>query len=141
MKIGNAEIECQLRLGEDSAWEFKQIEFAGNRPKGPSRDHLADEIAAFANAEGGVLLCGVTGDGDVQDLSREQMDALDRLLVELCSDSIRPPLYPFISRQELDSGKRLLLLRWIRIVDITGRSSLVEYRSAPSAKDEVASRP
>ena len=34
-------------------------------PRGPRRDDFADEIAAFANADGGVLLCGVTDDGEV----------------------------------------------------------------------------
>ena len=59
------EIKLHLRLGEDSAWEFKQIEFNGDRPVSPRRDDLADEIGAFANAAGGVLLCGVTNTGDV----------------------------------------------------------------------------
>ena len=40
------EIRSQLRLAEDSSWEFKAIEFAGNRPRSPNRDDLADEIAA-----------------------------------------------------------------------------------------------
>ncbi len=110
MKISDTDIERQLRLGEDSVWEFKQIEFSGNRPKSPSRDHLADEIAAFANAEGGVLLCGVTDAGEVPGMSREQMDVLERLLVEICADAIKPPLYPFISRRELDYGKSFLLV-------------------------------
>ena len=51
---------------EDSTWEFKAIEFAGNRPRSPNRDDLANEITAFANADGVVLLCGVTDAGDDQ---------------------------------------------------------------------------
>ena len=56
--FSDEEIGRQLRLGEDSAWEFKRIEFAGTRLRGPRPDDLADEIAAFANSDGGVLLCG-----------------------------------------------------------------------------------
>ena len=56
MSVSDEEIRRQLRLGEDNRWEFKEIRFAGNVPKQPSRDDLADEIAAFANTEGGVLL-------------------------------------------------------------------------------------
>ena len=63
MSYTDQEIERQLRSGEDSEWEFKQIEFSGSRPKSPSRDDWADEIAAFANTNGGVLLCGVTDAG------------------------------------------------------------------------------
>ena len=33
--ITDAEIRQRLRLGEDSAWEFKQIEFRGDRPTSP----------------------------------------------------------------------------------------------------------
>ncbi|MDE2789746.1 MAG: hypothetical protein OXI81_04915, partial [Paracoccaceae bacterium] len=52
------EIESRLRLGEDSGWEFKQVEFAGDCPKRPTWGDWADEIAAFANAAGGVVLTG-----------------------------------------------------------------------------------
>lgn len=109
MNYTDQEIARQIRLGEDSQWEFKQIEFAGSRPKGPSRDDLADEIAAFANADGGVLLCGVTDAGKIQGMSREQMDALERLLVDLCSDAIKPPVRPTILRRILDECPLLLV--------------------------------
>ena len=85
------EIQQRLRLGEDSAWEFKQIEFRGDRPFAPRRDDLADEIGAFANGGGGVLLCGVTDAGAVQGgMSRAQLDNLERLLVEIGRDSVKP---------------------------------------------------
>ena len=104
------DIVRQLRLGEDSGWEFKQIEFAGNRPNHPRRDDLADEIAAFANSDGGVLLCGVTDRGVVQGMTRPQMDALERLLVEICTDAIKPPVRPAILRREIEEGKPFLLV-------------------------------
>ena len=110
MSFSDEEIRRQLRLGEDSRWEFKEIRFAGNVPKSPSRDDLADEIAAFANTEGGVLLCGVTDAGDVAGMSREQMDELERLLVEVCTDTIKPPIRPIVLRRELDKGLPFLLV-------------------------------
>ena len=110
MRFSDADIRRQLRLGEDGAWEFKEIEFRGNRPVGPGRDDLADEIAAFANADGGVLLCGVTDAGDVQGMSRERMDELERLLVEVCTDAIKPPLRPAVLRRELEEGRPFLMV-------------------------------
>ena len=110
MSFSDEEIRRQLRLGEDSRWEFKEIRFAGNVPKTPSRDDLADEIAAFANTEGGVLLCGVTDAGDVAGMSREQMDELERLLVEVCTDTVKPPIRPVVLRRELDEGRPFLLV-------------------------------
>ena len=110
MTYDGNEIERQLRLGEDSRWEFKQIEFAGNRPRSPSRDSLADEIAAFANANGGTLLCGVSDDGETQDMSREQLVELDTLLVEVATDSIKPAIRIETHHRELPTGKRILLV-------------------------------
>lgn len=110
MNFSDDDIKRQMRLGEDSRWEFKEIEFAGNVPKSPSRNHLADELAAFANTDGGVLLCGVTDTSDVQGMSREQMDALEQLLNEICTDQIKPPIRPIILRKEIEEGKPFLLV-------------------------------
>ena len=110
MNFSDEDIRRQMRLGEDSHWEFKEIEFAGNVPRSPRRDDLADELAAFANTDGGVVLCGVTDSGDVQGMSREQMDALERLLVEVCTDTISPPIRPAIFRREIEEGRPFLLV-------------------------------
>jgi len=48
-----------LLLGKDSDWGFQPVEFDGNQLKKPSREDLAIELAAFANARGGHLLCGI----------------------------------------------------------------------------------
>ena len=110
MSYGAEDILRQIQAGEDSAWEFKQVEFAGNRPSRPGRDDWADEIAAFANARGGVLLCGVTDDGRAQGMSREQIAALDALLVEVSTDSIKPPVRIRTWHKMLPEGRRVLLL-------------------------------
>ena len=49
----------RIRLGESSHLELKVVHFAGTKLKGPDRKTLADELAAFANAHGGVLVLGV----------------------------------------------------------------------------------
>ena len=110
MQFTDEEINRQIRLGEDSHWEFKEIVFAGNKPKNPNRDDLADELAAFANTDGGVVLCGVTDNGDVQGMSREQMDILESFLVEICTDTVKPPIRLTILRRELEQGKPFLLV-------------------------------
>ena len=109
MMIQDEEIRRQLRLGEDSLWEFKQIEFSGNKPTSPRRDDLADELGAFANAEGGILLCGVADDGTIQNLSRERMAALNHLLAEVSSDALEPPLRVDVHHRELD-GRSFILV-------------------------------
>ena len=103
------EIESRLRSGEDSGWEFKQVEFAGDRPKRPTRDDWADGIAAFANAAGGVVLAGVADDGKVIGMSRAQIANLDALLVEVSTDTIKPPVRIRTHHTELSDGRLVLL--------------------------------
>ena len=110
MSHSDEHIRRQLGLGEDSRWEFKRVEFAGDRPRSPSRDEFADEIAAFANAQGGFVLCGVSDEGEVQDMSRAQMVALDELLVEVNSDAIKPPVRIQVHHRHLPGSGRLLLV-------------------------------
>ena len=109
MIYDDAQIRERIRLGEDSGCEFKQIEFAGDTPRRPRRDDLADEIAALANAGGGLLLCGVTDYGEVPGMTRAQLQKLDMLVVEISTDAIKPPVPIGTYHRELD-GKFLLLV-------------------------------
>ncbi len=124
--VSEADIARQLRLGEDSRWELKRIEFRGDR-----RDDLADELAAFANASGGLMLCGVTDADEVQGLSRPQHDSPGGSYRRVGS-----------SKRIMSSDERLRLSQqraqarflWfvdtaVRIMAIVGRSALVEYRA------------
>lgn len=106
--VSDTELRQRLSLGEDSAWEFKLVEFKDNRPVGPKRDDLADELAAFANADGGTLLCGVADDGLVRGMTPQQMAAVDQLLVEVSTDAVKPALRIAVHHRELD-GKGFVL--------------------------------
>ena len=103
MVVSDAEIRQRFHLGEDSRWEFKPINFTGDRPMSPEREDLADEMAAFANANGGVILCGVTDDGQIQGMTPNQMATLDKLLVEASTDGVEPPLRINVHHRELDN--------------------------------------
>ena len=97
MNYTDQEIAHQLGLGEDSQWEFKQIEFSGNRAKSPSRNDWADEIAAFANTDGGVLLCGVSDAGVIQGMSRETDGRTGSAFgghLHRCDQTAHSPNYP-----------------------------------------------
>ena len=137
MELSEEVIRRRLRLGEDGRWEFKQIEFRGNRPVGPGRDSLADELAAFANGNGGVLLCGVTDDGRAQGMTRAQLDAVEQLVVTICADSIRPAIEIDALRMEVD-GKALLAVEvaaGYALHDSPGGS----YRRSGSSKRRLGS--
>ena len=97
-----------IRLGEGAHLELKEVVFAGKRVKGPAREQLADELAAFANGHGGVLVLGVDDrTRDIVGIPLDRLDAAEQYVTEIVHDSIKPPIYPLIERLELpDSGGR-----------------------------------
>ena len=99
----------KIRLGEDSFLELEEVVFAGGRIKGPGRDQLADELAALANAAGGVVLLGVSdAPRAVTGIPLEHLDAVERYVSEIVRDSITPPLVPLVEKLELpDAAGRL----------------------------------
>lgn len=107
-------VERHIGLGEDSGWEFKDVDLRDDRAAGRQRDAWADEIAAFANADGGVLLLGVTDDGAVSGMSRAQLDSVERAVREISADTVKPPVRVRTYRRMHE-----------------GRPSLVDYRSPP----------
>lgn len=83
----------KIRLGEDSVLELKAVRFRGARVSGPRRDDLADELAAFANANDGVLVLGVDdATHEVAGIAIDKLDAVEAFVREICNDSITPPL-------------------------------------------------
>jgi ATP-dependent DNA helicase RecG len=95
------ELLDKIRLGEDSTLELKEARFAGNRVQGPSQESLADELAAFANGRGGVLVLGVNDARDIVGIPLDLLDAVEDYVRRACNDSIRPSLAPFIERLAL----------------------------------------
>lgn len=110
MPYSDDQLRSRLRLGEDSGWEFKEVEFRGDQPISEQRNAWADEIAAFANASGGALVLGVTDAGEVQGLSRPRLDAVEALVREIATDSVRPAVQVDVFRSELDGLAFILVM-------------------------------
>lgn len=110
MTYSDEDVRLHLKLGEDNYWEFKGVEFQGNQPASPKRDVWADEISAFANTRGGVILCGVTDDSQIPGMSKEQMDVMESWLKEVCNDKIKPAVSVNIHRMEPEEDKTILLV-------------------------------
>ncbi|MGE4239368.1 ATP-binding protein [Ramlibacter sp.] len=96
-----SELLEKIRLGEDSYLELKEVRFAGSTVRGPSQESVADELAAFANSAGGVLLLGVNDAREVVGIPIDRLDPVEALLRQACEDSIRPTLAPIIERISL----------------------------------------
>ncbi len=89
----------KIYLGEDSTIEFKR--------ELPHRESLADEIAAFANASGGVILTGVDDDGEIVGMNRHDLGRTEKTVVEICRDSIDPMVHILTKKLRIDD-KNLL---------------------------------
>lgn len=95
-----------IQLGETTYLELKEVRFSGNKISGPSRDDIADGIAAFANSGGGVFVFGVEDKSrDIIGIPLERLDAVVSLIREICIDSIKPSVEQFfVDRLSLPSS-------------------------------------
>ena len=103
-------LRMQLALGEDSRVEFKEAVFDGSRVRGPRRERVANELAAFGNTLGGALIFSVSDAGEVRPMNREKMDALESYISEICADRIRPLLRFTTQRLALPDGLSTLIV-------------------------------
>jgi len=74
----------QISLGEDSNHQFKQ--------NITNADSLAAEMAAFANADGGILYIGVDDDGSIPGLSFADVTRINQIISNAASQHIKSPL-------------------------------------------------
>ena len=118
MKYTALELLERIRLGEDSEVEWKEVRLSGDRLTGPRPDDLADEIAAFANKRGGVLILGVDDKTkEVVGIAKEKLEALENAVKNICADKLRPALETVdIYRRELpDSSGQLRAILQLEI--------------------------
>ena len=103
--MNEPEILRHIRLGEDGRVEFKEVRFKGSKVNDPKRNDLADELAAFANSEGGTVVLGVRDKPrEVIGIPLTNLDSVEDLIREICNDSITPPLDADIRRLEIPDG-------------------------------------
>ena len=92
----------KIILGEDATIEFKR--------EMPHRSSLADEIAAFANTQGGVILIGVDDDRNIVGLELQELDRVEKTVVEICEDSIEPTVPIFTEKIRIDDKNILKIV-------------------------------
>lgn len=111
MTVNPIELLRVIQQGEDSELELKQVNVTDKKVSAPRRDALADELAAFANSDGGRLVLGVTDERIPQSLTPTQLDVLIRYVRDICHDSIKPSLLFKVFRVALlEPSEGLVLL-------------------------------
>jgi len=96
------ELKAQVALSEDSRRQFKQ--------EMTNADALAAEMAAFSNAEGGVIYLGVADNGGLPGLSCADVSRLNQLIGNAASQHIRSPITVQTENLELDNGRLVIVL-------------------------------
>ena len=87
------ELLAQIRVGEDSALETKELRYKGDKIIGPDRDSIAAEMSAMANSIGGVLVLGVADKSkDIVGIPTERLENVEQWVRQICSDLIVPQL-------------------------------------------------
>lgn len=119
------ELLKKLRLGKDSFFDFKGVRTVGGKIKSPTVEALADEMAAFANSFGGVLLLGVNDDREVIGIPEELLEAMGEMIQKACLQLIRPPLAPVIEKMTLPDFE----FREQPIIRIEVKSSIFVHES------------
>ena len=116
----------RICLGEDSRLALKEVHFEDRRITAPRQADLADEFAAFANSQGGLVVLGANNETrSVTGIPLDRLDMVEAFVQEVCNDSIKPPLEPGIHRRELpvssESGVREpRVSRPVLVVEIPG---------------------
>lgn len=102
MPTDPAKLLDKIRLGEDSFLELKDIRLTGKRVSAPHADSLADELAAFANTQGGRCVLGVADkNAAIPGIPVEHLETVETFVQAICTQRINPPLAPIIERLSL----------------------------------------
>ena len=65
---------------------------------------LAQEMIAFSNTLGGIVIIGAADDGTISGLTREDMGRLSNLVSNAASQQVRPAINPITENISLDEG-------------------------------------
>ena len=91
-----------IKRGETSLVQFKEMFSTSAK--------IADEMIAFANSRGGVIIFGVKDKtGEIVGLSFEQVQELSREVGNIANDQVRPTIYIQTEVIEIDAKMVLVV--------------------------------
>ena len=90
-------------MGENSYIEFKEEEIKAKE--------LAEEIVAFSNSEGGMILIGVDDEGNIKGVKD---DKIEETVMNICRNNCIPHIIPLYENIEVEGKRGLRLLLSLR---------------------------
>jgi len=91
----------RINNGEDSFTQFKKNIM--------NADKLAEELVAFSNSKGGLLIIGVSDNNDIIGLEDDDIKSLNQLIGNVINSNITPPIYPTTEIKTIDKKKLLVI--------------------------------
>lgn len=101
--MNQKELLKEIALLEDGKRQFKK--------KISSADKLAEEMAAFANSQGGTIYIGVNNDGTPAGLNPADVDDLNKLISNVATNNIKSPISVDTENVPLPNGKLVVLVK------------------------------
>lgn len=91
-----------IKLGESSKVQFKE--------RMPNLDSIANEVIAFSNSKGGIIIFGVNDKtGDLNGLSFNEIQQINQQIVNVASQKVYPPVFLMTETIELNDNKLLIV--------------------------------
>jgi predicted HTH transcriptional regulator len=107
------ELLRQIRLGEDSSLELKDLRYKGNQVNAPHRNSMADDMASMANTANGVFVLGVDDKSrTVVGIPEDKLDVVETWVRGICNDLITPQLFCRIRKLPVmaaDGSERIII--------------------------------
>lgn len=123
-----------IKQGENSRVDFKRSLFLGEKERRRENQELAQDLAAFANSYGGFLIIGVSDEKEGKRIvGFPSNDLILQRIVNICRDSVQPPLRPQVKIIYTPQGEVLV----IYVEEGTGDLALVEGRVFIRVYNEV----
>lgn len=91
----------RISNGEDSYTQFK-VDVSNS-------EKLAQELVAFSNARGGVLIIGVDDDGNIIGVDTKNIQRINQLIGNVINSHITPPIYPLVKIENI-SDKKIIVV-------------------------------
>ncbi|XOI97573.1 helix-turn-helix domain-containing protein [Paenibacillus polymyxa] len=82
IRYTESSLETLISVGEKSNYDFKE--------KLPENKKISQEVCAFANMGGGILILGVTDSGEVIGINNNEIDEMQQKIVNCIRDSCNP---------------------------------------------------
>ncbi len=108
------ELLKQIRLGEDSSLELKDLRYKGTQVNEPHRNRMADELAAMANTANGVFVLGVDDKSrTVLGIPEDKLDIVETWVSGICNNLITPQFFCRIRKIPVvtDDGAERVIIR------------------------------